>query len=192
MSCVEGSDVVVEIIQVYVLIGAKPPLKSFIIKVILYAMYEIGEKRVLGLDIGKRRIGLALTDECFLTAQPLRVIKRGSLRDDLAGIVEEVVKNNAGRIIVGMPYDMNGGEGAAAGYTRRFTAALEAALKAGPIAGQVVIEFWDERFSTVAVERVLIEGDARRSKRKQVVDKLAAAYILQGWLDRRQNEEEQG
>ncbi|VAV82366.1 Putative pre-16S rRNA nuclease Yqg [hydrothermal vent metagenome] len=165
-------------------------MKSLLIKAILYAMLKTGEKRVLGLDIGKRRIGLAITDECFLTAQPLKVIKRSSLRDDLAEIIEEVVKNNAGRIVVGMPYEMNGTEGPAAGYTRRFTSALEAALKAEPATGQVDIEFWDERFSTVAVERVLIEGDARRSKRKQVVDKLAAAYILQGWLDGRQNREE--
>jgi len=147
-------------------------------------------KRVLGLDVGRRRIGLALTDECMFTAQPLKVIHRSSQKDDLAGIVSEVTSSNIGRIVVGMPYEMNGIEGPAAAYTRRFTKALEAALQAEPACVNVEIEFWDERFSTVAVERVLIQGDARRSKRKQVVDKLAAAYILQGWLDARQNKEE--
>jgi len=147
-------------------------------------------KKVLGLDIGKRRIGVAITDECFLTAQPLKVIKRASLKEDIADIVSEVISGDVGLIVVGMPYEMSGTEGAAAGYTRRFIAALEDALRAEPATGRVAIEFWDERFSTAAVERVLLEGDARRSKRKQVVDKLAAAYILQGWLDARKNKEE--
>ncbi len=153
-------------------------------------MVEKGKKRVLGLDIGRRRIGLALTDESMLIAQPLKVIKRSSQKDDLADIVLEVVASDIGRLVIGMPYEMNGTEGSAAAYTRRFTTALEAALQAEPASSHVAIEFWDERFSTVAVERVLIQGDARRSKRKQVIDKLAAAYILQGWLDARQNKEE--
>lgn len=153
-------------------------------------MFENGKKRVLGLDIGRARIGLALTDESMLIAQPLKVIKRSSQKDDLADIVSEVITGDVGRIVIGMPYEMNGTEGASAAYTRRFTTALELALQAEPVTADVAIEFWDERFSTVAVERVLIQGDARRSKRKQVVDKLAAAYILQGWLDARQNKED--
>lgn len=153
-------------------------------------MRAASEKRVLGLDIGKKRIGVALTDECLLTAQPLKVIKRSSLKDDLAAIIAEVVSSDVGCIVVGMPYEMNGTEGAAAAYVKRFVAGLETELRANPAAEGVPVVFWDERFSTVAVERVLIEGDARRSKRRQVVDKLAAAYILQGWLDARKSNEE--
>lgn len=160
-------------------------LKGGLIKAILFVMSDNNEKKALGLDIGKKRIGVAVTDECFLIAQPLKVIRRSSLKEDLAEIIKEVISNNAGRIVVGMPYQMNGAEGPAAAYVRRFTTELEAALDAEPSASSVVIEFWDERFSTAVVERVLIEGDVRRSKRKQVVDKLAAAYILQGWLDAR-------
>ena len=152
-------------------------------------MSDNENKRVLGLDIGKKRIGLAITDGCMLTAQPLKVLKRSSLKVDLADIATEVVKNNVERIVVGMPYEMNGTEGPAAGYTRRFVASLEEVLGLEPQTKDLAIEFWDERFSTVAVERVLIEGDARRSKRKQVIDKLAAAYILQGWLDARADTE---
>jgi putative Holliday junction resolvase len=146
-------------------------------------MSDNNKKRALGLDIGKKRIGVALTDESFLIAQPLKVIKRSSLKADLAEIIAEVKLNSAGCIVVGMPYQMDGTEGPAVAYVRRFTSELATALGAESETKSVTIEFWDERFSTAVVERVLIEGDARRSKRKQVVDKLAAAYILQGWLD---------
>jgi putative Holliday junction resolvase len=164
-------------------------LKGCFIKAILFLMSDNNKKRVLGLDVGKKRIGVALTDESFLIAQPLKVINRVSLKEDIAAIIVEVTSNNVGSIVIGMPYQMNGKEGPAAAYVRRFTSELEAALGAEPAIGTVEIEFWDERFSTAVVERVLIQGDARRSKRKQVVDKLAAAYILQGWMDAKANKD---
>lgn len=136
--------------------------------------------RVLGIDVGKKRIGVAVSDECALTAQPLTHIKRTSLEDDLARIAELAREYSAATIVVGVPYSMDGTLGPSARYVLRFIDALRQRADL-----DALVEEWDERLSTVAVERVLIEGDVSRRKRKGVVDKLAAAYILQGWLDSR-------
>jgi len=134
--------------------------------------------RILGLDIGKRRTGVAISDELALVATGLRTIKasgRGELIKIIRGIIDEY---DVGEVVMGLPLNLDGTEGAKAAEVRRFAEALERA------AGLKVI-FWDERFSTVAVTRVLVEADISRAKRKDVVDKVAAAYILQGYLDSR-------
>ncbi len=134
--------------------------------------------RILGLDIGKRRTGVAISDELALVATGLRTIKapgRGKLIKIIRGIIDEY---DVGEVVMGLPLNLDGTEGAKAAEVRRFAEALERA------AGLKVI-FWDERFSTVAVTRVLVEADISRAKRKDVVDKVAAAYILQGYLDSR-------
>lgn len=132
----------------------------------------------MGLDVGKKRIGVAVSDELGITAQPLKHINRASIDKDMEEILSVADDYAVEKIIVGVPYNMDGSVGPQARAAVKFMEALRE--KTGKY-----VEGWDERLSTVAVERVLIEGDVSRGKRKGVVDKLAAAYILQGWLERR-------
>jgi len=132
--------------------------------------------RIGGLDVGDRRIGVAVSDELGWTAQGLTVLRRTGRKADLAALAECLRPYAPTTIVVGLPRNMNGGEGPQAEKVRRFAAAVETALG-------VPIVFWDERLSTVAAERVLLEGNVRRAKRRQVIDKVAAAVILQGYLD---------
>ena len=138
--------------------------------------------RILALDLGKKRIGCALSDPLGITAQPLTHIKRTSLEKDLDGLRRIAEANEVTLIVMGMPYDSRGSVGAAGEYTKKFAEKLKRSLG-------LPVEFQDERFSTVAVERVLIDGGVSRAKRKGVVDKQAAAYILQGYLDARSTDE---
>ena len=134
--------------------------------------------RVLGIDLGSRRIGVAATDGLGLTAQPRATLARkGGVRDieAIATVVREV---GADRIVLGLPLDPEGGEGPAARRARDFAAKLGAALC-------LPVDLVDESFSTVEAEAVLLVADVSRARRKQVVDKLAAAVILQRWLDQR-------
>lgn len=132
----------------------------------------------MGLDVGERRLGVSVSDELNLTAQPLRLIRRTSVEKDLAEILRIASEYSVGAIVVGMPLMMDGTVGPQARKVERFMERLR--LKTS-----IPIEEWDERLSTVAVTRVLIEGDVTRKKRKDVVDQLSASYILQGYLDRK-------
>lgn len=134
--------------------------------------------RILALDLGKKRIGCALSDPLGITAQPLTHVKRTSIAKDLDELRRIVEANEVTLIVMGMPYDSSGNVGIAGEYTKKFAEKIKVALN-------LPVEFQDERFSTVAVERVLIDGGVSRAKRKGVVDKQAAAYILQGYLDAR-------
>jgi len=132
--------------------------------------------RVVGIDLGSRRIGVALSDALGLTAQPHATIDRhGGLRD-LEAIAAVVAKHDAGLVVLGLPLDPEGREGDAARKARAFADRLRGALP-------VPVEMIDESFSTVEAEAVLLEADLSRARRKQVVDRLAAAIILQRWLD---------
>ncbi|MCC6503497.1 MAG: Holliday junction resolvase RuvX [Deltaproteobacteria bacterium] len=132
--------------------------------------------RILGLDIGKKTIGVALSDEAGITAQPLLLIKRSSLAKDLEDVLRIARENSVGRIVAGLPLNMDGTESSTTGFVLKFVELLRAK-------SPVPVITWDERLSTAAVERVLIEGDVSRSRRKEVIDKMAASYILQGYLD---------
>lgn len=132
--------------------------------------------RIGALDVGDRRIGVAVSDELGLTAQGLLVLSRTTLEADLHALRECFGPYAPSTIVVGLPRNMNGSEGPQAEKVRRFAADLETALG-------IPLVMWDERLSTVAAERVLIEGNVRRAKRKQVIDKVAAVVILQGYLD---------
>ena len=134
--------------------------------------------RVLGLDLGKKRIGAAISDESGSIAMPLKVIERSSNERGFAEISRIVNEYSCKTIVVGVPYNMDGSTGRAAQESFAFIEKLKEKLPDIEITG------WDERLSTAAVERALIEGDVRRDKRKGVIDKLAASYILQGWLER--------
>ena len=133
--------------------------------------------RVLGLDVGSRTIGVAVTDELGVAAHPVTTLQRKGTRADVAAVLELARKYDARQAVVGMPYDEEGNEGPRAKRVRVFLEALAAAgLPAEP---------WDERFSTVEAEEVLLEADLSRDKRKKVIDRLAAQMILQNWLEAR-------
>ncbi len=132
--------------------------------------------RVLGLDLGARRIGVALTDELGLTAQPLATIPRRGGARDLDAIRELVRAHGAARVVLGLPLSPEGERGRAAHSAEAFAERLRAAVG-------VPVELCDESFSTVEAEEVLLAADLSRARRRQVVDKLAAAIILRRWLD---------
>jgi len=132
--------------------------------------------RVLGIDLGSRRIGVAVSDGLGLTAQPRTTIARHGGVRDLDAIAAAAKEADADRIVLGLPIDPEGQEGPAAQRARVFADKLHTALG-------LPVELIDESFSTVEAEEVLLAADVSRAKRKQVVDKMAAAVILQRWLD---------
>jgi putative Holliday junction resolvase len=132
----------------------------------------------MGLDVGMKTIGVAVSDELGLAAYPVETIARAGTAPDVARVVDLVAKRDVTDVVVGIPYELSGVEGPRAKRVRVFFDALREGLD-----DAITVHEWDERFSTVAVERVLIEADVSRAKRKRVVDKQAAAFILQGWLD---------
>lgn len=135
------------------------------------------EGRLLGLDLGTKTIGLALSDVGRQVATPFDVIQRRKFTPDAEALLRIVDAQGVAGLVLGLPVSMDGTEGPRCQSTRQFAANL-LALRDLPLA------FWDERLSTAAVERVLVEGaDMTRRRRAQVVDKMAAAYILQGALD---------
>jgi putative Holliday junction resolvase len=134
--------------------------------------------RALGLDLGSHRIGVALSDELGLAAHPKVVIPRRGDAADVETVAALVEVESAEIVVIGLPLTLEGKVGPAARRALAFAQALRARLA-------VPVETWDERFSTAAVERVLLEGDVSRARRKQVIDKQAAAFLLQGWLDAR-------
>lgn len=132
--------------------------------------------RILGLDIGSKRIGMALSDELGFTAQGLKTLESRGGANDIAAIVKTVNEFSVTEIVVGMPYNMDGSEGPQA--QKALAMIEELALATG-----VPVFKWDERMSTMAAERMLLEADLSRAKRRKVIDKVAAAIILQGYLD---------
>ena len=131
--------------------------------------------RIGGLDFGDKTIGVALSDQLGWTAQGLEVIRRKSLEQDLARLAEIARQHGVELWVVGMPRNMNGTYGPRAEVTREFVGHL---AQLG-----IPVETWDERMTTMAAERVLLEADVSRAKRKQVIDKMAAAVILQGYME---------
>jgi len=133
--------------------------------------------RVAALDVGEARIGVAVSDELGLTAQPVGVVRRVGGRRDLEALREVLAPYAVERLVVGLPLNMNGSEGPQAARVRAFAAEAAAHLGLG-------LDYWDERLTTVAAERALLEGDVSRRRRREVVDKVAATLILQGYLAR--------
>jgi putative Holliday junction resolvase len=135
------------------------------------------EARLLGLDVGTKTVGLALSDVTRSVATPYSTLRRTKFTEDAKAILEVVEKNQVGGLVIGLPLNLDGSEGPRAQSTRAFARNLAART-------DLPIVFWDERLSTAAVERHLIEADATRKRRAEVIDRMAAAYILQGALDR--------
>lgn len=132
---------------------------------------------IAGLDLGTKTIGVAVSDGLRQIASPLTVIRRVKFTADAAALMDIVAGRGLAGLVLGLPLNMDGSEGPRAQSTRAFARNLER-LTALPIG------FWDERLSTVAAERALLEADASRRRRAAVIDQVAAGYILQGALDR--------
>ena len=132
--------------------------------------------RIMGLDLGERTIGVAMSDTLTLTAQALKVIRRsGKDFEELSEIIREY---EVEQIVLGYPKNMNGTIGESARKAEEFGKELEYKFN-------LPVKLWDERLSTVGAERALLEADVSRAKRKKVIDKMAAVFILQGYLDSR-------
>ena len=134
--------------------------------------------RALGLDVGSKTIGVAITDEANIAAHPLEVIERGGSDTDVSAIQTLVEAHSITDVVIGMPFELSGRIGHRARRVQDLASALRAALS--PV---VKLHEQDERFTTAEAERVLIEADVSRAKRKQVIDQQAATLILQAWLD---------
>lgn len=145
------------------------------------AVDQDASRRFLGLDLGQTRIGVAVSDPLGWTAQPLGTIQARSPKQAVSRICEMVRQYGVGTIVLGLPYKMDGTEGAQATWVRQFGERLT--RKIGPVA----VVYWDERLTTAASESLLIESGLRRKERKQHRDKIAAALILQTYLEHRRS-----
>lgn len=134
--------------------------------------------RIMSLDVGSRTIGVACSDALYMTAQGIETIRRTSLERDFSRLQELITEYEVEEIVVGMPKNMNGTKGDRALKTEEFVAKMQEVI-------DVPVTFWDERLSTVMAERSLIAANVSRKKRKDVIDKMAAVVILQGYLDSR-------
>ncbi|WP_277282058.1 Holliday junction resolvase RuvX [Veillonella caviae] len=135
--------------------------------------------RIMALDVGSRTIGIACSDALLMTAQGIETIRRTSLEKDFHRLSELISEYEVHELVVGMPKNMNGTKGERAEKTEEFVEKMKEFIA-------LPVTFWDERLSTVMAERQLIAADVSRKKRKDVIDKMAAVVILQGYLDRLQ------
>lgn len=143
--------------------------------------------RIMGLDFGSKTIGVAISDELLLTAQGIEIIRRkeeNKLRQSLARIEELIVEYRVEEIVLGYPKNMNNTEGERVQLTMEFKEKLE--RRTG-----LSVSLWDERLTTVAADRFMMEAGIRREERKEHVDRIAATFILQGYLDYRRNKEKE-
>ena len=133
----------------------------------------------MGLDVGDKTIGVAMSDLLGLTAQGVEVVVRKNIKQDIARLATLIEQHNVGHIVVGLPRSLNNKLGPQADRVQEFVAQMHKTIK-------LPLDYIDERFTTSIAERSLIEVDMSRTKRKQVIDKVAAQIILQSWLDRMQ------
>ena len=133
-------------------------------------------KRILGLDLGQKTIGVAISDPLGFTAQGLTTIRRGSKEKDIEDLKKICDEYKVETIVIGLPKNMNGTIGPSGEIAMVFGKLLEEEF-------QIEIKFWDERLTTVAAHKAMLEADLSRNKRKKIVDKVASTYILQGYLD---------
>ncbi len=134
-------------------------------------------RALIGLDLGEKTIGLAVSDRQLSVASPLSTIRRTKFTADAAELLKVVAAREIGGIVLGLPRNMDGSEGPRCQSTRAFARNLSRLT-------DLPISFWDERLSTVAAERALLEADTSRKRRSEVIDHVAAGFILQGTLDR--------
>lgn len=133
--------------------------------------------KLMGLDLGTKTIGVAISDSLRMSANPVETIRRSKFTADAERLLALIAQNNVSGIVVGLPLNMDGTEGPRAQSARAFARNFKQKT-------DLPIAFWDERLSTMAVTRTMLEADLSRARRAELVDKLAASYILQGALDR--------
>jgi len=133
-------------------------------------------QRLLGLDVGEKTIGLAISDSDFTVAAPVDTIRRTKFAADATRLAQLIAEREIGGLVIGLPINMDGSEGPRCQSVRQFAANLLQRM-------ELPIAFWDERLSTAAVTRAMLDLDVSRASRARAVDKMAAAYILQGALD---------
>jgi putative Holliday junction resolvase len=133
-------------------------------------------QRLLGLDVGEKTIGIAISDSDFKVAAPVETIRRTKFAADAARLAQLIAERAVGGLVIGLPVNMDGSEGPRCQSVRQFAANLLRRI-------DLPIAFWDERLSTAAVTRAMLDLDVTRARRARTVDKEAAAYILQGALD---------
>ena len=133
--------------------------------------------RIMALDVGSKRIGVALSDPLKITAQGLQTFQRTTLEEDIKGLWQLIDEHEVSQLVVGLPKNMDGSIGFKAEEVQQFIADLTVERK-------IEVIWIDERLTTVSAERVLLEADVSRAKRKKVIDKMAAVVILQSYLDR--------
>jgi putative Holliday junction resolvase len=138
--------------------------------------------RILGLDLGEKTIGLAVSDELGITAQGINTIRRKGIKSDLNALDAVVQEYNVDRMVVGLPKNMDGTLGTSAEKILKFLGNLKQF--------NIPVDTEDERLTTMMAEKMLIQGNVRRAKRKKVIDQVAAVLILQGYLDRKGREQQ--
>ena len=136
--------------------------------------------RIMGLDVGDKTIGIAVSDIMGITAQGITTVKRIGKKKDIEELKAIIAERQVNKIVSGLPKNMNGTLGPQGDKVIKFCELLQESTG-------IKVEYWDERLSTVAAERTLIEGNVRRENRKSVIDMVAASIILQGYLDRQRN-----
>lgn len=141
--------------------------------------------KIMGLDVGDKTIGVAMSDGLLITAQGRTTIRRESIKKDLDQLIDFIVEDKVNKIVVGLPKNMNNTVGPQAEKTLDFAKKLQKKIKYSDRLDNREIEviMWDERLTSIAAERSMLEADLSRQKRKKIIDKLAAQYILQGYLD---------
>lgn len=133
-------------------------------------------QRLLGFDVGEKTLGLAISDATLSIASPVTTLRRGKFSADAAALKKLIAEREVGGLVLGLPVNMDGSEGPRCQSVRAFARNLLAQI-------DLPLAFWDERLSTAAVTRTMLDADLSRKRRGELVDKLAAAYILQGFLD---------
>lgn len=142
-----------------------------------FAAALVPARAIAGLDLGEKTVGVAVSDRLLSVASPLTTIRRTKFTADAAALLKIVTERELAGLILGLPRNMDGSEGPRCQSTRAFARNLERLT-------DLPITFWDERLSTVAAERALLEADTSRKRRSEVIDHVAAGFILQGALDR--------
>ncbi len=138
--------------------------------------------RKIGLDVGDKTIGVAISDALNITAQGITTIERIGIKKDTSRILEYINEYDCDTVVIGLPMKLDGSDSPQTEKVREFRTRLENKLRSAGM-GHIKVDYYDERLTTVMAERVLIEADLSRSRRKEVIDKQAAVIILQSYLD---------
>lgn len=145
--------------------------------------------RAIGLDVGDKTIGVAVSDELFVTAQGVTTIERVGIRKDAGKVMDLIREYGCDTVVLGLPLNLDGSDSVQTKKVRAFRTMLENKMRSSGMA-HVRVDWQDERFTTVIAERVLIEANVRRKARKEVIDKQAAIIILQSYMDKVGNEQD--